>query len=688
MKISSITLENFRPYKGKQRIEFATTTDRNVTVLYGTNGGGKTTLLNAFTWGLYGYLSEDVEDKDQLINTAVWQATPTGALVEASVTIEFEHLGDHYTIKRTVIASKRGIQQPPPRPEVTLLRRHSDGRTEAVSGYSGHINKILPERLSRFFFVNGERIEALVKPEAYSDIQDAIKTLLGLESVERSVKHLPKVEQRLLKEIKADGEVQEKVDILSAEIEGIDREIEEKTEREKELKTEIAHLDSELKLLNMRLIQLAGAKELQQKRYRLEDSLNRKRQALADDEKKRAELVAKQGFLSFIPDLPAKIVAICEHLRQRGELPAPLKKTFIEDLLHEGTCICGTHLPTGSSERQRLEEWRSKAGLAEVEAAWNSLKGAIETVDDQREQFIEALRNADQRISEHEQEIKDLLAELDQVSKELKQLPTEDAAATEERREEVLKRLEECHRESGDISGRLGSLHALREEKDKLIRKLRIQDEASQRLFRRLDAVKSAKEALSQILTILSNGVRTRLDERIHRLFADVSLKNYTPELTEEFRLELWDTAGGGRSRAIKSTGENMLLSLAFVGALAREAKAAGEGGAFFKGVGGDFPVVMDAVFGNLDNAYRRAVARFLPELTPQVIVLTSEAQAGSVVERELRDRIGRQYVITTHTTKTEVADATREITLNGSPYPYQVIGSHMDGAVITEVKA
>ena len=61
MKLQSITLTNFRQFKGSQTFDLTSDKLKPVTLLFGANGAGKTTLLNAFTWGLYGNMSEDVE---------------------------------------------------------------------------------------------------------------------------------------------------------------------------------------------------------------------------------------------------------------------------------------------------------------------------------------------------------------------------------------------------------------------------------------------------------------------------------------------------------------------------------------------------------------------------------------------------------------------------------------------------
>ena len=54
MIIESITIENFRQYKGPVTVDFSLDKSKNFTIIRGTNGAGKTNLLNALTWCLYG----------------------------------------------------------------------------------------------------------------------------------------------------------------------------------------------------------------------------------------------------------------------------------------------------------------------------------------------------------------------------------------------------------------------------------------------------------------------------------------------------------------------------------------------------------------------------------------------------------------------------------------------------------
>ena len=61
MKLERITLENFRQYHGRQRLEFARDEQRRVTVIHGVNGAGKTSLFLAINWCLYGKSVENIK---------------------------------------------------------------------------------------------------------------------------------------------------------------------------------------------------------------------------------------------------------------------------------------------------------------------------------------------------------------------------------------------------------------------------------------------------------------------------------------------------------------------------------------------------------------------------------------------------------------------------------------------------
>jgi DNA sulfur modification protein DndD len=64
------------------------------------------------------------------------------------------------------------------------------------------------------------------------------------------------------------------------------------------------------------------------------------------------------------------------------------------------------------------------------------------------------------------------------------------------------------------------------------------------------------------------------------------------------------------------------------------------------------FPIVMDSPFGSLDANSRRHIARTIPKLANQLIVLVTKTQWRVEVEEEIADKIGKEYVLVYYSSK------------------------------------
>ena len=62
MFIESIILHNYRAYRGHNKTSFKPDT-KNIFLVAGNNGFGKTTFLTSLVWCLYGKLMADVDEK-------------------------------------------------------------------------------------------------------------------------------------------------------------------------------------------------------------------------------------------------------------------------------------------------------------------------------------------------------------------------------------------------------------------------------------------------------------------------------------------------------------------------------------------------------------------------------------------------------------------------------------------------
>lgn len=62
MIIKEIELNNFRIYKGVNKIDLTPNGERNIIIVSGNNGFGKTTFLMSLVWCLYGRQMGNVDD--------------------------------------------------------------------------------------------------------------------------------------------------------------------------------------------------------------------------------------------------------------------------------------------------------------------------------------------------------------------------------------------------------------------------------------------------------------------------------------------------------------------------------------------------------------------------------------------------------------------------------------------------
>ena len=109
MRLHSLELTAIGPYATPQRIDFERLAGSGLFLLEGPTGAGKTTILDAITFALYGGLSGDGAGRDRL------HSDFAGPGVEPSVTLEFSVRGQRYLIHRV--------------PEYQRLKKRGDGFT-------------------------------------------------------------------------------------------------------------------------------------------------------------------------------------------------------------------------------------------------------------------------------------------------------------------------------------------------------------------------------------------------------------------------------------------------------------------------------------------------------------------------------------------------------------------------------
>ena len=153
LRIRSLQLKDFGPFKGVQTFDFPQ--EDGVTVSYAENMRGKTTLLNAFRFALFGKIYGRGRRPVSFHDMINWEARADGAK-SFEVRLELTYAGNEYRLTRTC-RPKAGTSTP---------NGHDDYVADYYLERGGHIlsaqqaalelETILPEQIARFFLFDGE----------------------------------------------------------------------------------------------------------------------------------------------------------------------------------------------------------------------------------------------------------------------------------------------------------------------------------------------------------------------------------------------------------------------------------------------------------------------------------------------------------------------------------------------------
>ncbi len=677
MKLSTLQLHNFRQFYGTSPLIHFASGEQNVTVIHGINGSGKTALLNAFTWVLYEEYTRGFQLQDQLVNKRAIREARLGEAVECWVEIRFENNNRKYQIKRSaeVVKKNNGKWSPQESLGVTLQWSNKQGvwlETQNIKEVEEAIGRVLPNDLHSYFFFDGERIERIVDPDQkeHTGLAIATKKLLGLEVLERGMRHLNTARQEFEKELRqiGDTETQNLLDKKNkkehehADQDKLKAEIQKQKEAHKIRKEEI----------EMRLRELEEVKDLQIRCDSLKKEEDELGEARSQIEKNLKTEITQHGYSVFFTHATDHFRNLVNDLRQRGELPTGIKKQFIDDLLENEVCICGRPINEHDPEaRVAVEEWRKRAGLTDVEEKASRMGGEITKIEESIPAFWKRIDMLNDNNAQNRRELSRVETELVTIRKDIESNPKEEINKLGHRLTEIDEKIADCDYELGACDHRLKELT---EDIDRLQKKIDKHDAKGEKhnlLKRRIGATVDARARMKTICELLDIELRNNLNKSIKELFKVISVTPYSPDLSEGYALKLYEEAGGNRAQVAPSQGESQILSFCFIGSIVKEAKKLQAKRQDLPGPDAEFPVVMDSPFGSLDPEYRRQLCLHLHGLTDQVVIFVTKTQWRGEVESSLDSKIGRSYVLTYFSPRDDLDKESdnRDIRLNGTHY-------------------
>ena len=211
MRLVSTHIKNFKLLKSVD-LEFSTDETRPLTVIRAENGSGKTSILYALRWAMYG--AKGVPTGMRF--TAA--TSPPGQPVTVQVRVEFTTT-EPYTGEEIRYRLIRSCVETPgeddkfdrTRDKLRLLRRTEAGEEDIEHGKEGIISALLPLSLADVFFTNGDDVQRFISSGQRSDqqrqraVHNAIRQILGLDNVERAETQLTSISRSLKGKLAKEG---------------------------------------------------------------------------------------------------------------------------------------------------------------------------------------------------------------------------------------------------------------------------------------------------------------------------------------------------------------------------------------------------------------------------------------------------------------------------------------------------
>lgn len=684
MRLTSIKLCNFRSFYGKTpEIILANGDIRNTTMIYGSNGAGKTSILNGFTWVLYEKFSAAFASTEQLVNKRAIAESQPGQPVECSVEIGWEHENIRYRAKRgcRVYKNQSDLIETG-KTQLTMWLGGDDGQWKIPNQLPEEIiTQILPLSLHQYFFFDGERIEEIVRSHNKAEIAEAIRIFLGVEVIELSIKHLKEAKKSLETEFKNIGDSETKQLLTKQQKQEL--EIENINKRQTEINQELEYQQVFKKEVSNKLRELSAVKELQEKRQNLESQRDSLRAELKKTRENLKKVISARGYTVLLTETTAKFREIFTDLKKRGELTAGISREFVNDLLNTGRCICGADLREGTHTHFHVKNLMRKAGSSTVEETAIRMSAQVDEIDKQAVAFWEEADREQLRIQQLRENLNQVELELTTIEEQLRKDPNEEISNLQKRLDEIESKIDELNREQGANHQELSHLKI---SMDTLIKQISKQKQNEEKQFlaqRRINATQDAIERLSEVKNRQENQFRLQLEQRVQEIFSEISFTPYIPKISENYELSLVENTTGIEAPVAASTGENQILSLSFIASIIDKVREWSEKKKMMMVPDSStFPIVMDSPFGSLDANSRRHIARTIPKLANQLVVLVTKTQWRIEVEEEIVDKIGKEYVLVYYSSKPNCEQDFIE--LHGERY--SLVRQSLNGFEYTEI--
>jgi DNA sulfur modification protein DndD len=644
MKLRLLTLENWGPYVGTQELDFSTSEAAPVVLIHGENMRGKTSIMRALRWALYGSPAMTTEtNPPEIKEFANWDVIESGDEFSFGATLQFEHAGLVYEISRLLKARQANAASHTITANVeSILMREIGGNPIPAEQIETKIRAILDPKVADFFLFDGELLdrfeETLRSAEAQGFVRKQIEVTLGvpaLLNLRRDLDDLSNKARLVAKnKAKATQENEKWLKILAEtedEIASNEKDIKDATLAKNETQGRISQIRE----------QLDTVKEIRDALIERNRSEKERDRFLQDRIGLKAELKSimhEAWWLPLAEILPRKFD---ETLQKLSEIRALDDKQAIltaqlfqlkHQLSSDHCDMCKQALPESSLNEIRRQIAETESALAEIADRPESsgideelvklrpFSGGVEL----RTRVLGKLQNIDLinlRLHGLEQEIQNLS---DHIGS-----PEYDAVELEDSLQEQLFRDKLLDDSIKRVKQKLDENKARQRT---ALDKSTSDSEGARRPRAELDVYDRLSRYLDAAVEEFRTSMRREVQDSATKIFRQLTSEEEYDGLRIDGNYYLKIVDHNDRIVKRRSAGASEIVTISLIGALGECSVE-------------QAPIVMDTPFGRLDNQHRANILEWLASRSSQSVLFV---QSGEF-ERDrdlvhLKNRVGREY--------------------------------------------
>ncbi len=629
MKISKVEFENFRNFKEKCCITFPT--DGSVTVIYGPNGVGKTTLHQLFQWIFYGEVHFNKTASKEMYNLDYEMEVSANHVFSVWGIIDFEHPNSDGTIEKYSIRREWVYRKELAESRVVDRKIRISKDVGAAGGKSNWvtlttdadtatklIEQILPSGLSQYFFFDGESMIAdlgRTGKDSAKSLRKALFSIFDLDIYEQATVHLGTQDSgsstvlgKLYLSL-AQNSTDKDIILQTGEYRAASKRVEKLNEEIESYKSYIERHRKEAQELSEQIGNAPSRKALEARRKRAKDTIKTLEDSIAGEMKAFGATV-----MSVYPYLLLSRVVEEAQFRiglkvEDQTLPRGLTKELVMTLLSGDTCLCGH--PITAKERAVLEELKKMFPPLSYKYIYDQFKLSAarwaSTYDN------EALLNHIERIFKIKDQISGQQSEIHDIDEALKQTGNVDELIA--KRAEAEDRVRYWQGKLSTAQQDLGVKERLKSQHKAKLDKLLAASSANKAIQDQIDIMEAVKQHFTTKLafsaTLYSNELCKAIQELLDRMLSG------TRRVTVSSRFEL--SVKDSHGNEAKSEGQFAIVSFAYIGGILKLLSDVPE----LKGK--EFPLVLDGPFSKLDAKHRQNVIDTIPSYAPQVILFSKD---------------------------------------------------------------